>query len=201
MPSLMLAAPLLRLLGVGETTMKWLAPAVTVGAAVLLLIGLWLGGVAGFAWIQHSDNDVVRTAARAEVQAKWDADRLAWSARLAVLTADYRSREHQMQASADAESRKGKEREARITADLRLALDQLRRDRNARPGGPGGDPGPAATAADGRPGTCDGRGLYADDAEVLARLAARAKRTDGYLRQCIDQYNAAREALRSPATR
>lgn len=135
-------------------------------------------------------------AGKKEVQDLWDADKLAWSNKLSALTAEYRNKEAGLRAVVDASNKEGKAREARIAADLRRAVDQLRRERNSRPGGDGVNPPAAAVAADGRPGTCSGRELYADDAAVLKRLAAELDRRNGQLRQCIGQYNAARDALK-----
>jgi len=177
---------------IGSLTAFKLLPWKLIGVvvAVAVLIGVvW--------WQVDAYGDRRFAAGEAKVQSDWNDDKRAWADKLAKKGAEYRATEDQLRADAEAIEAKGKAREARLTADLNLALDQLRRDRNARPGGAGGHPAASAVAADGRPGTCSGGELYADDAAILAVVAAQMERDRGHLRRCVEQYNAARKALMS----
>lgn len=130
---------------------------------------------------------------RAEVQAKWDGERLEQAAAKAAQDALDREKEQVMQAAADDLRRTFNEKTAQLSGDLDAARAANRLLRAPRPANYTA-PGPAAEAASPR-ASCSGASLFAEDADFALREAARA---DGlrlaYLR-CEAQYNAARDTL------
>jgi hypothetical protein len=128
------------------------------------------------------------TSGRKAVQAEWNAERLATAENTRLLLMANAKATGDLQAKADKERAS---KNAQINS-LNIELDEsLKRLRN-RPERPAGDM-PQATGAGGN-GT--GAELYREDAEFLAREAARADRLRIAINQCRAAYNAAREALK-----
>lgn len=137
--------------------------------------------IAGLYWTGY-------TSGKKTVQAEWNVERLetAKQTRLLLLAKDKMVSD--LQAKADKERAI---KNAQINS-LSLELDEsLKRLRN-RPARPAGDmPKPAGTGGNGT-----GAELYREDAEFLAREAARADKLRIQLAQCRAAYNAAREAVK-----
>lgn len=130
---------------------------------------------------------------RAEVQAKWDEEKLDSAASQRAQDALDREKGQVMQAAADELRRTFNEKTAQLSGDLDAARAANRVLRAPRPANYTA-PGPAAEAAS--PGDSrSGASLFAEDADFLVGEAARA---DGlrlaYLR-CEAQYNSARDTL------
>jgi len=127
------------------------------------------------------------TSGKKTVQAEWNAEKLATAENTRILLMANAKTTSDLQAKADKERAS---KNAQINS-LSLELDEsLRRLRN-RPERPAGDM-PKATGAGGN-GT--GADLYREDAEFLAREAARADKLRISLNQCRAAYNAARDTL------
>jgi hypothetical protein len=127
----------------------------------------------------------------AEVQQKWDRERAAQEAEHAAAQAAAREKEQALQANAD-QLRKEKDREIRDLSARTAALTNSLRDRAARPTAEAG--AVSSTAGAGcAPASCTGAGLSREDAEFLAREAARADELRASLKQCIAQYQAIKQ--------
>ena len=126
----------------------------------------------------------------AEVQQKWDRERAAQQAEYAAAQAAAREKEQALQANAD-QLRKEKDREIRDLNARAAALTNSLRDRPSRPASEASAvPGTASAGCS--PASCTGAGLSREDAEFLAREAARADELRASLRQCINQYETIR---------
>lgn len=128
---------------------------------------------------------------RAEVQAQWDAQRIADAAAVMHANLQARKREQALQSTAD----KIRQEKTREIADLNrrhAALVDSLRHRPDRPA----DYLPAA-AQDAQPGPATGCGadqLYREDAAVALGIARDADLVRIALRQCHAQYQAAGDA-------
>lgn len=132
-----------------------------------------------------------RDLGMAEVQQLWDKEKTEQYAAYAAAQDAAREKEQALQASADL-LRKEKDREIRdlnarataLTASLRQRPDRPAPQANPVPNTPGtGSPVPVCTGAE----------LPREDAEFLAREAARADELRASLRQCLSQYEALRQ--------
>jgi hypothetical protein len=126
----------------------------------------------------------------AEVQQKWDKERAAQEAEHAAAQAAAREKEQELQANAD-QLRKEKDREIRDLNARAAALTNSLRDRPTRPTAEASAL-PSTASAGCAPASCTGAGLSREDAEFLAREAARADELRSSLRQCLAQYQAIR---------
>jgi hypothetical protein len=126
----------------------------------------------------------------AEVQQKWDKERAAQEAEYAAAQAAAREKEQELQANAD-QLRKEKDREIRDLNARAAALTNSLRDRPTRPTTEASAL-PSTASAGCAPASCTGAGLSREDAEFLAREAARADELRSSLRQCLAQYQAIR---------
>lgn len=126
----------------------------------------------------------------AEVQQKWDKERAAQEAEYAAAQAAAREKEQELQANAD-QLRKEKDREIRDLNARAAALTNSLRDRPTRPTAEASAL-PSTASAGYAPASCTGAGLSREDAEFLAREAARADELRSSLRQCLAQYQAIR---------
>lgn len=126
----------------------------------------------------------------AEVQQKWDRERAAQEAEHAAAQAAAREKEQELQANAD-QLRKEKDREIRDLNARAAALTNSLRDRPTRPTTEASAL-PSTASAGCAPASCTGAGLSREDAEFLAREAARADELRSSLRQCLAQYQAIR---------
>jgi hypothetical protein len=126
----------------------------------------------------------------AEVQQKWDRERAAQEAEHAAAQAAAREKEQELQANAD-QLRKEKDREIRDLNARAAALTNSLRDRPTRPTAEASAL-PSTASAGCAPASCTGAGLSREDAEFLAREAARADELRSSLRQCLAQYQAIR---------
>jgi hypothetical protein len=123
----------------------------------------------------------------AEVQQKWDRERAQQEAQYAAAQAAAREKEQALQAKAN-KLRQEKDREIRNLNARASALANSLRERPARPTTQSG--GVSDTAGTGStPQSCTGAGLAREDAEFLAREAARGNETRALLKQCRDQYD------------
>jgi hypothetical protein len=128
------------------------------------------------------------TSGKKSVQAEWNAERLATAENTRLLLMANAKTTGDLQAKADKERAS---KNAQINS-LNLELDEsLKRLRN-RPERPASD----MPKAPGTGGNGTGAELYREDAEFLAREAARADKLRARLNQCIAAYNAAKEALK-----
>ena len=126
----------------------------------------------------------------AEVQQKWDRERAAQEAEHAAAQVAAREKEQELQANAD-QLRKEKDREIRDLNARAAALTNSLRDRPTRPTAEASAL-PSTASAGCAPASCTGAGLSREDAEFLAREAARADELRSSLRQCLAQYQAIR---------
>ena len=126
----------------------------------------------------------------AEVQQKWDKERAAQEAEYAAAQAAAREKEQELQANAD-QLRQEKDREIRDLNARAAALTNSLRDRPTRPTAEASAV-PSTASAGCAPASCTGAGLSREDAEFLAREAARADELRSSLRQCLAQYQAIR---------
>jgi hypothetical protein len=128
------------------------------------------------------------TSGKKAVQAEWNAERLAMAENTRLLLMANAKTTGDLQAKADKERAS---KNAQINS-LNLELDEsLKRLRN-RTERPASD----MPKAPGTGGNGTGAELYREDAEFLAREAARADKLRARLNQCIASYNAAKEALK-----
>ena len=139
-----------------------------------------VAGSAGY-WRGHN-------AGEAKVQAAWDRERAQLAEEHAKAMAAAREKEQALQANAD-QLRQEKDDEIRtINARAAAIADSLRK-RPARA---------EASAVSGAAGSgcpapvCTGAGLSREDAEFLAREAARADELRAALNQCVRQYQTLR---------
>jgi hypothetical protein len=153
-------------------------------AAGCVLVAAVAGG-AGY-WRGHS-------AGEAKVQAAWDRERAELAEEHAKAMAAAREKEQQLQANAD-QLRQEKDDEIRtINARAASLADSLRKrpERTAQASAVSGASGASCPAC-----VCTGAGLSREDAEFLAREAARADELRASLTQCVKQYEALRPATR-----
>ena len=145
-----------------------------------------IAGSAGY-WRGHN-------AGEAKVQAAWDRERAQLAEEHAKAMAAAREKEQALQANAD-QLRQEKDDEIRTINERAAALvaDSLRkRPARAQAGAVSSAAGAGCPAP-----VCTGAGLSREDAEFLAREAARADELRASLAQCVKQY----QALRLPSTR
>lgn len=146
---------------------------VLLAAVLLALGGAWRAYVSG------------EKAGKAQVQAQWDADKLAHANALAQETAKGLKKERALQAMADKKRKELANEVTHIAAERDAALAGLReRDQRASvsnaPDSAGADAGPSAPR-------CTGAGLFREDAEFLIGEAARANRLRAELKKCLAQ--------------
>lgn len=117
----------------------------------------------------------------ARVQQLWDKDKAAQAEQYAKDQAAARDKEQILQAEAD-RIRKEKDEQIRNSEARATALANSLRNRPEQPtqGGAGAKGANAGQAAAG----CNGTGLYRQDAEFLAREAARANQLRAALKEC-----------------
>lgn len=132
------------------------------------------------------------SAGKAEVQQQWDKERAEQEAAYAAAQSAAREKERLLQASAD-RLRQEKDREIRNLNARAAGLTNSLRDRPSRPTEASAVPNSAAA----RPAaqSCTGIGLSREDAEFLAREAARGDETRLLLKQCREQYEALTKML------
>lgn len=155
-------------------------------AAAALAVGL-VAGAGGTAIIKNAKIDRIE-AAHAEEARQRDAVRV--SDEMAA-----RATEQKLVADAGRTAQEKQNEINRVNSRLDAALVGLRQ-RPSRPvAGLGAVPA-TASACQG----ATGAGIYADDAELVIREAARADRLRAALGQCYAQYDAARALINRPAT-
>lgn len=154
------------------------------GAAVVL-VAAFAGGAGYFKGA---------SAGRAEIQQAWDQEKAKLAEEHAKAVAAAREKEQQLQAQAD-HLRQEKDDEIRsISARAASLADSLRK----RPERTAQASAVSSTTSVGCPAcVCTGNSLSREDAEFLAREAARADELRASLAQCVKQY----QALRLPSTR
>jgi hypothetical protein len=133
------------------------------------------------------------SAGRAEIQQAWDQEKAKLAEEYAKAQAAAREKEQQLQAQAD-HLRQEKDDEIRsINARVASLSDSLRKrpERTAQASAVSGATGASCPAC-----VCTGAGLSREDAEFLAREAARADELRASLTQCVKQYEALRPATR-----
>ena len=145
------------------------------GVAALMVAAL----AAGCAWYGYS---MGRQAGMAQVQAAWDAERLATQQAQAEELMKARQREQALQAMVDRQRRAHREEVDRIVREHAVLVDGLR-DRPDSPGGGGVPEG--ADAGAGSAGWCTGARLYRDHAAAFAGESALAAQLQSALRTCL----------------
>lgn len=149
-------------------------------AAGCVLVAAVAGG-AGY-WRGHS-------AGEAKVQAAWDRERAQLAEEHAKAMAAAREKEQALQANAD-QLRREKDDEIRtINARAASLADSLRK----RPARTETSAVSSATGSGCPVPVCTGASLSREDAEFLAREAARADELRTSLNQCLKQYEAMRK--------
>lgn len=131
------------------------------------------------------------SAGMAEVQQLWDKEKAEQYAAYAEAQEAARQREQDLQIKAD-RLREEKDAEIKNLNARATALANSLRDRPSRPA-PETRAVPSATNDGPAPTGCTGEKLYRPDGEFLAGEAARADQLRILLKQCHDQYNAARQ--------
>lgn len=126
------------------------------------------------------------------VQSAWDRSTNAMLALRAKKAAEARKTERDLQTQADQRRERDAIATAALDSRLRAALAELRQ-RPQRPTGPRAELPEAPSA--GAPAGCTGAGLYAPDAEFLARLADTAQRVRAQRDSCYAAYERGRKAL------
>ena len=128
-------------------------------------------------------------AGRAEIQVKWDEQRIKYAAAAVQPNLQARAREQALQFAAD-KIRQEKTREIRhLSAARDAALRELRR----RAERPAGYVPPSSAPAGTEPAPhCSGDQLWRSDAEFLVREAARADTVRASLMECRQAYDAAK---------
>lgn len=130
-------------------------------------------------------------AGRAEIQAKWDQQRIADGAATVQAYRQARAREQALQFTAD-KLRQEKTLEIRHLSAARDAALRELRNRDERPA-VGSDAAAAADPAGAGPAaSCTGAQLWKQDAEFLVREAARADEVRASLIECRAAYDAAK---------
>lgn len=158
-------------------------------AITALLIAAILA-IAGWA-IHKSGLD----AGRAEIQAKWDEQRIKYAAAAVQANLQARAREQALQFAAD-KIRQEKTREIRHLSAARDAALRELRHRNERPAVGSHAAATADPAGAGPAASCTGAQLYRPDAEFLVWEAARADEVRAHLSECRAAYESAREVSR-----
>lgn len=133
-------------------------------------------------------------AGRAEIQAKWDQQRIADAAATVQVNLQARAREQALQFAAD-KIRQEKTHEIRHLSAARDAALRELRNRDERPA-VGGNAPAANPAGAGPAASCTGAQLYRPDAEFLVWEAARADEVRAHLSECRAAYESAREVSR-----
>ena len=132
-------------------------------------------------------------AGRAEIQAKWDEQRITDAAAAVQANLQARAREQALQFAAD-KLRQEKTLEIRHLSAARDAALRELRNRDERPA-VGSDAAAAADPAGAGPAaSCTGAQLFRQDAEFLVREAARADVVRASLMECRQAYDAAKGA-------
>lgn len=153
-------------------------------AALLIAVVLAVAG-----WAIHTSG---LAAGRAEIQAKWDEQRIADTAANVQAILQARAREQDLQSTAD-QIRQEKTHEIhRLSAARDAALRELR-NRDERPAVGSHAAADADPAGAGPAASCTGAQLYRPDAEFLVWEAARADEVRAHLSECRAAYGAARE--------
>jgi hypothetical protein len=134
-------------------------------------------------------------AGRAEVQAKWNQQRIADAAANVQAAIQARAREQALQSTAD-KIRQEKTREIRHLSAARDAALRELRNRDERPAGNVQLAANDQAAGTGPAASCTGAQLYRSDAEFLVWEAARADEVRVHLGECRAAYDAAREVSR-----
>lgn len=152
----------------------------------IYLVAVIVAALIMTAWLIHADG---RDVGRAEVQAAWDAERIAQARQRAEVLLQARQREVALQATVD--RLKGDHHEAiqRAAAERDALVRELRR-RAARPAGYLPATAPAAGAQPAA--ACSADQLYRQDAEAAVGIAADAELVRASLMECRTAYESAR---------
>ena len=134
-------------------------------------------------------------AGRAEIQAKWDQQRITDAAATVQAHRQARASEQALQFAAD-KIRQEKTREIRHLSAARDAALRELRHRDERPTDGGHAAAASSPAGAGPAASCTGLELYRPDAEFLVREAARADEVQAHLSECRAAYESAREVSR-----
>lgn len=155
-------------------------------AIVALLIA---AALAAAGWAIHRFG---LAAGRAEIQAKWDQQRITDAAATVQAAIQARAREQALQSTAD-KIRQEKTREIRTLLAARDAALRELRDRDERPAVGGDAAADADPAGAGPAASCTGAELFRQDAAFLVWEAARADEVRAHLSECRAAYESARE--------
>jgi hypothetical protein len=166
----------------------WLKVAKLLGVdtwVVILLLSL--AGAAAISYTGYRLYAAGQESGRAEIQAKWDADKAEHATAYAALVEKTRRDEQAMNAKiAAAQQERDRAAQARAAAERRI--DQLLRDRPARPATVSGEPPPPTAFQAGTFGT--GAFLYREDGEFLRWEATRADLIRERLIECYSWHDA-----------
>ena len=142
----------------------------------------------GILWATYSTGD--KHGAQ-RVQAQWDAQTIERQQTMKQETERREQAETQLQAEADKRIQEKEIEITRLNANIDRLLDQLRK----RPRRPSDAGVPKTPSLESNGPGCNGRELYREDGEFLAREAARADKLRLGLLECRDAYQAAQGAL------
>lgn len=157
-------------------------------AVIALLIAAIL---AAAGWAIHENG---LAAGRAEIQTRWDKQRITDAAATVQAAIRARAREQALQSTAD-KIRQEKTREIRHLSAARDAALRELRNRDERPAGNVQLAANDQAAGTGPAASCTGTQLYRSNAEFLVWEAARADEFRAALVECRAAYDAARETL------
>lgn len=155
-------------------------------AIIAMLVAAVLA-IAGWA-IHESGLD----AGRAEIQAKWEEQRIKDAAAAVQANLQARDREQALQSTVD-RIRQEKTHEIRHLSAARDAALRELRNRDERPAVVGDAASVADPAGPGPAASCTGDKLFRQDAEFLVWEAARADEVRAHLSECRAAYESARE--------
>lgn len=164
---------------------NWVRVCAVLALCVALLAGVWK--------LKHDWTADGFTAGKAEVQQKWDAEKLAIAAQSAKLLADARKETEDLQASSDLERKTKNEKISKLNSSV-ADLTERMRNRPSRPtGGAEGVPESASSGVG-----CTGARLFAEDGAFLVGEAARGDKLRVELESCQVRYDAVRKAVNGP---
>lgn len=135
-------------------------------------------------------------AGKAEVQAKWDAQKLIDASTVITVIETERLKQKQLQTNLDLQ-RVDYEKSVKASNAKYASLVNSLRERAERPTSSASDQGKAGGATTATNGSCTGLQLYRQDGEFLAGFARDSETVRLDLLSCVQQYNLVRTSINS----
>lgn len=136
------------------------------------------------------------TAGKAEVQGKWNAQKLIDSSTVITVIETERLKQKQLQTNLDLQ-RVDYEKSVKASNAKYASLVNSLRERAERPTSSASDQGKAGGATTATNGSCTGLQLYRQDGEFLAGFARDSETVRLDLLSCVQQYNLVRTSINS----